>query len=454
MGNRYQEFYSMKVAWFTPFNKESAIGRYSKSATLALSKHADVDIFVFDEKNLHDTSLRTMYYNSNNVLSLLKSYDVCVFNIGDYSNYHAPIYDVMQTHRGVVISHDLCLHNFFRGYYISHLQRPNEFVKILTDMYGEKNAHFICDSANSFTAWAKINLSEYHMTELLYPYSLGIAVHSDYHVSKIKPDYNGPMCVVPLLYDNEWNMEKAKHSFRGYDASKINVLTVGYINQNKRIHFTIEAIASDPELRKKVHFTCIGSLGNEQYVKMLNEQITKLQLDNNIKLLGFLEHKQLVDYYVYADIIINLRYPAYEGASASLLEQMQLGKTVIVFNTGMYREMPDDCVIKINPSNEVEELRAALLDAVQNPAKFRQYGVNAKAYAEKTFSPEIYGEKLFDFIQSVIFLKPLYSITDLIGQELKDMGVSPDMRISKTLSSEIELLFESGLLQSGGKEKL
>jgi hypothetical protein len=45
-------------------------------------------------------------------------------------------------------------------------------------------------------------------------------------------------------------------------------------------------------------------------------------------------------------------------------------------------------------------------------------------------------------IQYEDFLKPLYSLTDLISQELKVMGVSSDMQILEHISDEISYLFE------------
>jgi glycosyltransferase involved in cell wall biosynthesis len=279
------------------------------------------------------------------------------------------------------------------------------------------------------------------MTEKLYPYSLGIVVHSNYHASKIKLGYNGPIVVLPLLYENELNMDNVCNNFNGYDSSKINLLTVGHIMPPKRIHSTIQAIGSDKELRRNVHFTCIGYQGDEKYLKLLHEQITKMRLEENIRLLGYVEYDQLANYYKHADIIVNLRYPVFEGASGSLVEQMQLGKIIIVSDTGVYSEMPDDCVIKIDPHNDVKELKRALKDFIRDPQKRDKYGTNAMSYAKKTFSPAHYGEKLFNFIQSVQFLSPLYSLTDVIAQELKTMGISPDMRTFDNISKEIEVLY-------------
>jgi hypothetical protein len=39
------------------------------------------------------------------------------------------------------------------------------------------------------------------------------------------------------------------------------------------------------------------------------------------------------------------------------------------------------------------------------------------------------------------FIKPLYSLIDLISQELSSMGVSSDMHICNNISSEIAFLF-------------
>ena len=430
----------MRVAWFTPFNKKSAIGRYSKAASLALSRYADVNLFITDDKDSHETSLRKVIFKSDNVLSKLESYDICIYNMGDFAGYHSSIYEVMRKHRGLVISHDACLHNFFRSYYISCLQDTNGYINKLASMYGEDEANLILESANSVSAWLALDLNRYHMTELLYPFSSGFAVHSKYHASIIERAYAGPICTVPLLYENEWR-DSANKKFNGYDTSKINLLVVGNINPNKRIHSIIEALGSKPEITKKFNLTCIGSLENNGYINLLREQVTDLKLEKNVSLLGFVEHDKLIDYYKNADILVNLRFPTYEGGSASIVEQMQLSKTVIVSDTGVYSEIPDDCVIKIDTQDEIEALKRLFLDIAKNPKRYKGYGDRAAAYAKKTHSPDVYGKILYEFIQEILFLEPLQKLTDLLGQELRAMSVTGDMQICQKISEEVELLY-------------
>jgi len=433
----------MKIAWFTPFSKKSAIGRYSKYAAKALSYHADVDLLLTDFDDLHDTDLHKVYYQSDNILTLLGDYDYCVYNIGDYSGFHSQIYDVMQQHKGIVIVHDVCLHNFFREYYLHYLEKPDIYVDTMVNLYGQANTDNILQSALAADAWAKLNLLNYHMSELLYPHSLGIAVHSMHHAGFVQSGYFGPVKQIPLVYGSEWEEWSEISDFKGYDTSKINLLTVGMINPNKRIHSVISAIGSDVDFRANFNFTCIGSLDNEEYINQLRQQIIDLGLEETVKLLGYVEHDVLANYYKNADIILNLRYPPYDGASASLVEQMLAGKTAIVSDTGFYSEVPNDCVLKTDPYNEEESLKNILSKIMKNITQYKDYGYNAKLYAEQAFSTITYGKSLYEFICHIDFLKPMYSLTDLIGEELNKINVKPEMPILKTLSAEIERLFNS-----------
>ena len=139
----------MKIAWFTPFHKSSAIGKFSKYATLALSEYMNtqqveptqqvgrVDILTFEKDELHSTDLNVVYYDKDNIHSLLNDYDLCIYNMGDNIRFHAPIFDVLLLRRGIVIAHDLCIHNFVRGYYtIYDTSDEFKYYDILKKLYG------------------------------------------------------------------------------------------------------------------------------------------------------------------------------------------------------------------------------------------------------------------------------------------------------------------------------
>ena len=432
----------MKVAWLTPFHEKSAIGRYSKYAAEALSKWCDVDILTFHTENLHDTKLDVVYFDNGSADELLAGYDIAVYNMGDYTAYHAPIFEASVRNPGVFIIHDATLHNFMRGYYEERDKNLNEYIRVITKLYGEPAAYMLLEAANSVETWYQLDLTLFSMSELLLPHACGIVVHSEYHKAKIKPMYQGPLDVIPLVDMSEFRLEEGA-LFGGYPEDKLNILTVGNVNYNKRVHSLLDAIASSDLLRKKVCYTCIGSLENKPYIDMLNDKITKSNLSKNVRLLGFVPHNELAQYYMHADVISNLRYPAFEGSSASLQEQMLMGKSVLVSDTGVYAEMPDDCVFKINPENEAAELKSILEKLVGDPLILAAYGEKAKAKAQELFSRENYGRKLYDFLQRVRFTLPLQRLTDRICAELVVMEVSPDMALRANVSNEIESLFRS-----------
>ena len=439
----------MKIAWFTPFHKDSAIGKFSKYAAQSLSKYVKVDLFVFEKDNLHNTDLNKIYYNEQNITSLINDYDFCIYNMGDNTRYHASVFDVMRLRRGIVIAHDLCLHNFFRAYYIAlNNNDASIYYNVMVKLYGSQDALRILKAGDSFEEWNNLDLVKYNMSEELIPHSLGILVHSEHHKKIISKIYHGPICMTPLLYINESVSSKKFNNSSIFNSSKIlNILTVGYVNPNKRIHSVIEAIGKSDILRENVYYTVVGSLSNQLYADLLNQMIKNYGIEDSIQLVGYTDDEDLTLYYQKADIVINLRVPALEGASASLIEQMNLGKIVVVSNTGMYSEMPDDCVIKIEPENEIKQLINKLENIISSPSLHKKYGENAKMFSEHYFSSEQYGEKLYDFIQQILFSKPLYSLKDTITGELRTINASSDMRICSAISEEIELLFSNKMKQ-------
>lgn len=427
----------MKVAWFTPFTKKSAIGEYSKYAAEELSKYLDVDILVFETENLYETNLHVIIYTQDNIKSIILDYDLCIYNMGNYHPFHASIFEVMKLRRGIIISHDLCLHDFFFGYYSHFVSNINMYKYSINKLYGKENAEKIFQATANVKQWASLDHSIYHMSQLLFPYCEGFFVHSKYHRFKLESLFAGPInnAWLPIPNKNESVINERSNKM------KFNLLTVGYVNPNKRIRSTIETIGKNKRLCENVHFICVGSLENNEYAKELSQVICDYKLESIVKLIGYVGNDKLLAYYNDADIIINLRYPALEGGSWSLAEQMQMGKIIIVSNTGVYSEIPDNCVIKIDPNNEIEDLTNSLLDIIDNPEKFKQYGSNAKKFAEEEFSPSLYAKKLYDFIQHIVFLRPLNSLIDLIAQELRSFRVQSEISICSAISDEIESLF-------------
>ena len=57
-----------------------------------------------------------------------------------------------------------------------------------------------------------------------------------------------------------------------------------------------------------------------------------------------------------ADACVNLRFPNSEVCSKSLLEQMAYAKPVLAFNTGIFSEVPDDAIVKVDREKASEQI--------------------------------------------------------------------------------------------------
>jgi hypothetical protein len=125
----------VRIAWFTPFQKSSAIGRFSRLVTTELARSAEVDIWHPAAEETHPTQLPTISLPDDLVLEpgALAAYDMCVYNLGDHLGFHRQVFQTARTIPGVVVLHDFVMHHFFAGYYFHDQNNPQEYLRIMEE---------------------------------------------------------------------------------------------------------------------------------------------------------------------------------------------------------------------------------------------------------------------------------------------------------------------------------
>lgn len=426
----------MKIAWFTPFSKKSAIGKYSKLATDALSKKVNIDIFSPATDDLLKSNLKIVTFNYKNekLIDILRSYDFCVYNIGDNSQYHSEIYEVSKIRKGIIICHDATLLGFFKGYYYVFKKDTKTFIDLFENTYNIS----VSKSDEVYLSNKSLN---YGMLEFISKNCLGIIVHSNFHKDSFEKKYYGPIKMLHFPFTQEYLKLPSDLQEINVNENKMNILTVGNVNSNKRIYQIIQAISKSEILKEKVEYFVIGSQGNKNYGEQIRKLIEENKLEKNVKMIDYVSDEELSEYYNKADLICNLRNPALEGASWSLVEQMSLGKTVIVSDNGFYSEMPDDCVCKISLDDEQDDLIEILERFVKRPDQIIPIGKRAKAFIEEEFSQNKYAEKFIEFIKEMEYNKPLEELVSELSITLKNIDIVNGMEIVETISNEFESLF-------------
>lgn len=434
----------MRIAWFTPFRKVSAIGRFSQSVTNCLAKTARVDLWLAEPESeeLHDTGLQIIsYLHLSRFERFLAEYDLVVYNMGDQAEYHGAIYSAARLVPGVVILHDYVMHHFFAGYY-EQRNAWQEYADAMARWYGADiqllggqwgGAHW--------RVWETDEVLRYPLFEQAIVGSQAVIVHADFVRDRVARIAAVPVEKIHLAYTVDRSSPVISRAKLGIPEDRLLIVTVGNANENKRIHVVLQALADNPELAQRLTYVVLGKFDGP-FCGKLNTLRRELNLEDTVKFMGYANADILRAYLKHADLCVNLRWPAMEGGSASCAEQMLFGKPVIVTDTGIYSELPDDCVRKVRPDHETEDLVHHLHELVGDNKLRNQLGAQAARFAEKHFSPAAYAGHFLEFCGELPYYRPAYSLTELVGRELKDIGVTPDMAIVETVSRESALLLD------------
>ena len=139
--------------------------------------------------------------------------------------------------------------------------------------------------------------------------------------------------IIPFgVYEREYSFE---HSAK----RKIDVLGVGNLGPIKRYTIFVKVIA---ELKKQLPNVYCEILGKGEHRKMLEEQILRLDLSENIKLIGEIKRHEVLTKMMEAKMLLHTS--VYEGQGYVYMEALASGVYVVSFNTGY---IPDNSKTKI-----------------------------------------------------------------------------------------------------------
>jgi glycosyltransferase involved in cell wall biosynthesis len=278
------------------------------------------------------------------------------------------------------------------------------------------------------------------MFEECVPGALGVITHSRFFSDRVHDVFPGPVQHIPLAYPVDCSAAPLSRSDLRMPADRIVLLTVGNVNRNKRVDEVIECLGANRELASKVFYLVCGYADTDTMDRLAG-LIARQGLADSVRLTGHVSDEELRSYLHAAGICVNLRNPAMEGGSASLVEMMLHGKAVIVSDTGVYAEVPDSCVIKARTAHESEDLARALTALVDDAGLRKQLGERARVYAEANFTPHMYTEKLLQFLDLVSTLKPVLEPTYRAARTLFEIGIRPDSHVARNLAAVVADVF-------------
>ena len=412
----------MKMLMFTPVARTSAIGRMSGLVVDALGA-LDVETVVVrtEDRPLldsarHDFACRIVRWDDiRTIESEAASADAIVYQVGNSFDFHCGAVEWMPALPGVV-----CLHDYFLGHLFWQWAdtRRTHAADILRVWYGEDvaNRYFSFESTEAFVEGTH---QEAPMVEWIAAMADGVLTHSGWGIQRVLDACAGPVRITPLAYDAPSPGTAVTHRLHEETRAPFTVLTFGHINPNKRSATVIRAIGQSDLLRPRTTYHLVGRIepGMERDLRSLAQS-----LGVTVAIAGEVDDGGLQQAIAGADVVCGIRLPALEAASAAAIESMLYGKPVLVMNVGFYRELPDDCVRKIDPGDETAALRLELESLFRYPRERLELGTRAARWASRTFTAARYAESLMNLCARVACARPALDASRRFATTLAGWG--------------------------------
>jgi glycosyltransferase involved in cell wall biosynthesis len=430
----------MKIVLFSPVVVQSAIGRMAASVVKVLQDKGH-QVSVVRSENIsaqgqqnHDFRSKLIpWQDAASVQKLLAEADFAIYQIGNSYEFHAGCIEWLKVFPGLV-----CLHDFFLGhlFYVYASGREAEAQAILKTWYSAQIAstYFTHNSTEGFIEGTRKTAP---MTEWICSHAQAVITHSGWGVQRVLDSCPGPVAIVPLAYEALGTAQKVKDT--ALKNAKLRVLTIGHVNPNKRVESVIRAISQSEFLRK----ACLYQIAGPVEASMAQELSTLAkELGVEIAVLGRVNDEQLHKLINEADVISCLRWPSLEAASASAIEAMLYGKATIVTDTGFYQDIPDNLVLKVDPTDEITSLRSALQTLLENESFRLDMGQRAQIWSQKTFTADNYANQILEIGQKINRVRNILHSADHFSLILESWKASPLICESPHLLLPLELFNE------------
>lgn len=406
----------MNIRWFSPLDAEKTeIGRYTQALLPYLKEAFSLGVAT-DATEIYQEFMAETHAWAVKALN--------IYNIGNSFMHYGIVRQAMEN-PGVVILHDVCLLElgiaYAREWPEFNLQEMvinehgAEAGKLFARLYSEKTYEWCGDSQEQYDEF----VTSYPLFETFTSNALGIIVHSDYALERVKARYGGPVIKLDLPYEAPVVSPNARQF-----TYPLEIIFCGHAGPNRRLNqfFSAWAKVSQP------NFFRLSLYGNISKAKELLAHAAELGLADLVNVVGFVDDEVLDQAIASSHLALNLRNPTIGEASASQLRYWSHGIASIVSDVGWYGELPDSVVLKVSPHSEQEGLISIMENILSGKQELLDIGTAGHQYLQSHHSVMSYINAMSGYLPSVIENRFMSSIIDnrLIGvmasmcQEVED----------------------------------
>jgi glycosyltransferase involved in cell wall biosynthesis len=438
----------MKIAWFTPFQKDgSAIANFSDAIVAGLRDDHEVTVFASDLADSQGARrddvevVGLMSTGSDEVLARLDAFHLVVYNMGNYAPYHGQIYEFLQRRPGLVVLHDLVMRDLFYGYFLGGGNSDLEgLVRTMDYGHGQEGVSWLKELLQGrLDLSCDPNLLEYHMARAVVAHAHGVVTHSEFTRSRVEAFAGGPVTHIAFPAPPLAELALTWDPPSATPAKPVRLLTVGHVNRNKLVDVVIETIAGSPLLRESVVYNVAGPMLDTVYRDQLHALVADRGLGSVVNFLGELSDEALHEVIRQADVMVVLRKPHMGESSWSLLEALFAARATVVWDHGFYAEVPYDATRKVSGP---EALRDCLEDLCRDPGLRNRLGREARRYAVETFNAKAYGRTLVEFAESVRRDRVALAMADRVARRIGDLPWFPGTLLDRVAGEISRLAYD------------
>jgi hypothetical protein len=435
----------MKLAWYTPYSRRSAIALFSKEVVSSLLELGH-EVTIIRSEAAHSDSMKTSRERvcevitaesiDSNVTDYLGGFDCVLYNIGNHLGNHYYCLPHQAQMPGITVLHDYILHNLL----IEWLQQHNN------ESYLDKlNAEAGKDAVQSYQAasddlsrkWFMSQCADFPVLRFAMKSTLGVVTHAKFYASMCSSRLQCPVTTIPLAFcvANERKLELPK-----FKHLPMRLITIGDANVNKRFESVIQAIGESKDLSSTWQYRIVGGIS-----KSYEELLTKLALGGrypvDLVILGKVDDSALHQELENSHAIACLRYPIIEGASASAIVSLASARPTLVSGGGCYGEIPDECIYRVRHSHEFGDIQKQLAAISSDYGRAIAKAQAARSWSVERHSGRQYVKSLLPFIDKVAKASPCLQLADTVSTYLSNWKVSPQLPLIDRIDAESTALF-------------
>ncbi|MBN1454112.1 MAG: glycosyltransferase family 4 protein [Anaerolineales bacterium] len=347
----------MRVALFTPLSPlKTAIADHSEGLLPHLSKLVDIDLYIDDNYHPNNPEITKHFTirSFHEFPSRADQYDALLYAMGDHAGFHGYMYPLLQQFPGVVILHDTTLHRAII-HLTSALSKPELYLKELRYAYGIAD---ISIAQRILSGFGETLVKRYPLFERVVDHSLGIIVHNEHARQQV-------LCYCPEAQVTQIN----QHFFLppGYEDCTLDmgalraqwglegrfvIGSCGILVPDKRIDICLRAFTRFLTHHPDAAYFFVGNYPARYDLPGI---IHKYDLDDHVRITGWMDPIAFTQHMQLLDLGVHLRYPHIGGTPFTPFRMMGLGIPTLISDIEPLADLPEGTCVKVMPDEFEEE---------------------------------------------------------------------------------------------------